>query len=124
MKKKIIILTFLIFGVVTTTFSGGDSVIDKSVFKNPQRTKSLFDHDDHNDNANLSDNCAICHHVYENKKLVEGESSEDEKCSSCHGLSKTKDNSIPIRTAFHKRCKDCHFKEKKGPVLCGECHLK
>jgi hypothetical protein len=26
--------------------------------------------------------------------------------------------------AYHKQCKDCHVEMKKGPVACGECHVK
>lgn len=124
MKKISVLLIILVFGAVSTIFSGGKSVIDRSVFKMPQRSQSLFNHDEHNENANLSENCAVCHHVYEGKKLVEDESSEDDKCSSCHQLKRTKENSVPIRRAFHKRCKSCHFENNKGPVLCGECHKK
>ena len=98
--------------------------VDNTVFDNPQRSAALFDHDDHNEKAQLEEDCSICHHVYEGKNRVEDESSEDSMCSECHALKETSENAIPLRTAFHKRCKECHFKSDKGPVLCGECHIR
>jgi hypothetical protein len=26
--------------------------------------------------------------------------------------------------AYHLNCKGCHQEQKKGPVMCGECHVK
>jgi len=98
--------------------------IDNTVFDHPQRSGAIFDHDEHNANANLEDDCSVCHHVYENKKLVLDESSEDSMCFECHTLKSTSRNTIPLRMAFHNRCKTCHFDSKKGPVLCGECHTR
>ncbi len=98
--------------------------LDNTVFHHPQRTPAVFDHDDHNERANLEDDCAVCHHVYDGKELVEDESSEDSMCSECHALKATPENSVPLRQAFHRRCKECHFESAKGPVLCGECHIK
>lgn len=97
--------------------------LDNSAFEKPSRPAALFDHDLHNEQAGLEDDCAVCHHVYEGQRLVEDESSEDSPCSDCHALKKASDNPVPLRMAFHQRCKACHFREKKGPVLCGECHI-
>lgn len=126
LKKCIFIVVVILFVTAFFTYSQEDDypTIDNTVFDNPQRPAAIFDHDDHNEKAELEDNCAICHHVYEENKLVEDESSEDSPCSECHSLKESKDNSIPLRMAFHKRCKDCHFDSSKGPVLCGECHIK
>ncbi len=121
--RRYLLIIIIVFGISSIVLSNQESVIDRSVFKNPQRSSALFNHDDHNEKAELED-CAICHHVYEDKKLIEGESSEDDACSSCHPLKRTEKNDFSIRTAFHKRCKNCHFKVSKGPVLCGECHKK
>lgn len=98
--------------------------MDNSMFEHPQRPAAVFDHDIHNETAGLEEDCSVCHHVYEGKTRIEGESSEDSACSDCHGLKPTPENSIPLRKAFHERCKSCHFTSKKGPVLCGECHIK
>ncbi len=126
LQKCIFIVITILFVTAFYTYSQDDdySTIDNTVFENPQRTQALFDHDSHNEMAELEDDCSICHHVYENKKLIEDESSEDSLCSECHSLKKTPENSIPLRMAFHNRCKECHFESNKGPVLCGECHIR
>ena len=98
--------------------------VDNSVFDHPQRSAAVFDHDDHNEKAMLEDDCSICHHLYEDKKLIKDESSEDSLCSECHFLKPAPENGTPLRMAFHSRCKECHFELNKGPVLCGECHIK
>ena len=125
LKHCIFLLAISLFVAVISAYSQDeDAFFDKSVFENPQRTVSVFDHDNHNDAAGLEDDCSICHHLFENKQLIEGESSEDSPCSECHPLKKSEENSIPLRMAYHKKCKTCHFNSSKGPVLCGECHKK
>ncbi|MCK5542159.1 MAG: cytochrome c3 family protein [Desulfobacterales bacterium] len=126
LKKCIYIVITILFVTAFYTYSQEDShpTIDNTVFENPQRTQALFDHDSHNEKAELEDDCSICHHVYENKKLIKDESSEDSLCSECHFLKATPENSVPLRMAFHNRCKECHFESNKGPVLCGECHIR
>jgi hypothetical protein len=96
--------------------------VDNSVFNNPQRTPSVFYHDEHNETAGIDD-CAECHHVYEDGERLEDESSEDQSCSECHSL-EGGDGQPSLIKAFHGNCKGCHQKEKKGPRLCGECHIK
>ena len=113
----------LIMGLSGDAFSQ-DERLSTSAFKMPRRPGTVFAHDDHNEKAGISDNCALCHHVYKNKKLVPDESSEDMACSDCHGLKSAPENGIPLMQAFHEQCKACHFKSGKGPVLCGQCHIK
>lgn len=98
------------------------TVVDNSVFDNPQRTSSLFKHDEHNEVAGIED-CNECHHIYEDGKKLEDESSEDQGCSECHGM-EASDNKPPLMKAFHTNCKGCHQKLDKGPIMCGECHVK
>ncbi len=97
--------------------------MDTSGFENPRRPGAVFFHDDHNIAAQLEE-CDICHHLYEDGVRVEDESSEDSLCMECHLLKPSQDNPISLQVAFHKQCKTCHFNEKKGPVFCGECHVK
>jgi len=105
-------------------FSGQElERMDNSSFENPARPGAVFSHDDHNETAKLDD-CTVCHHLYEDGKLLEGESSEDSMCSECHGLVKSTQNPIQLQVAFHKRCRSCHFDVNKGPVFCGECHKR
>ena len=98
------------------------TVVDNSVFDNPQRPPAIFDHEAHNEKAEIYD-CAVCHHVYEDGELVADESSEDQRCSDCHGLKATDDQPALIK-AFHANCKGCHQEQGRGPIMCGECHIK
>ncbi len=98
------------------------TVVDNAAFGNPQRTPSVFVHDEHNETAGI-DECNVCHHVYEDGQLVEDESSEDQSCSECHDL-KGSDDQPSLIKAFHTNCKGCHQEQEKGPILCGECHIK
>lgn len=116
----------LIAGLVSLTlimasYSQEDMVtVDNGVFSNPQRTPAKFKHDDHNETARI-ESCSECHHVYEDGKKLEDESSEDKSCSECHTL--IDDGKKPgLMKAFHINCKGCHATAKKGPVMCGECH--
>jgi len=125
LRRCIFIGLVILFVTALSAYSREDSAaLDNTVFNDPQRPAALFDHDDHNEKAGLEDDCSVCHHVYENKKLIKDESSEDSSCSECHSLKATPKNAIPLRMAFHNRCKECHFESNKGPVLCGECHIR
>jgi len=125
--KKAAVIIFAIVVVSAFLFVSAYSQedmtsVDSSVFKNPQRTPSIFRHDEHNEIAGIEE-CNQCHHVYDDGTLVEDESSEDQRCSDCHGL-KPSGSTPALMKAYHTNCKECHLKEKKGPVMCGECHLK
>ena len=130
MKQKIIFMGFILFLFTavyafsnTETKATDPERLDNSSFETPHRPGAVFMHDEHNEKAEIDD-CAVCHHVYEGKKRLEDESSEDSPCSECHSQKATQENSIPLSVAYHKRCKSCHFETNKGPVLCGECHIK
>lgn len=126
MKQRIIFIIFtLIMGITGAAFSQGDPErLSISAFETPRRPGAVFSHDGHNEKAGISNNCAVCHHVYENKKQVPDESSEDRQCSDCHALKSSPENSIALLPAFHRQCRECHFNSGKGPVLCGQCHIK
>ena len=96
--------------------------IDEETFTANSRPFVCFIHDEHNEAAGIED-CALCHHLYEDGKLVEDESSEELSCSECH---KAKDDprQLELTATYHKRCRGCHMKKKQGPVTCGECHKK
>jgi hypothetical protein len=97
--------------------------MDTSAFEKLRRVPALFDHDIHNENAELED-CDICHHVWENGELVRGESSEESPCSECHDQTPGPKNSMGLANAYHTRCRTCHIDGGKGPLLCGQCHRK
>ncbi len=118
-----IILMSLILSVFICFAQEDMKYIKSPAFKTYQRPPAVFEHDKHNEKAEIYD-CSVCHHVYENGKLVEGAMSVGQPCSDCHHLKKTKENKIPLMDAYHKMCIGCHKKRKKGPLACGECHVK
>lgn len=127
MKTKILILAFILLALGTLGGAWGqdeeaeESRMDTSAFETLRRPAALFDHDAHNETAGLED-CAVCHHVWENGKIVEDESSEDSSCSECHGLKPGPENSMALANAYHTQCRTCHIDAGKGPLLCGQCH--
>lgn len=98
------------------------TVVSSEDFYDPQRPAAVFRHDEHNQKAQI-DECNQCHHVYEDGKLMEDESSEGESCADCHGLEDA-GRQPGLMKAFHLNCKGCHNEKKKGPVMCGECHVR
>lgn len=127
MKKKILLIFILssaCFIFLTSAHSQEDmEFISDETFSKPRRSPAVFRHDEHNESAGIED-CYVCHHVYdENGKLVEDESSEDQSCSDCHELARS-GNKPALMKAFHANCKGCHKEKKKGPLMCGQCHVK
>jgi hypothetical protein len=107
---------------VTTDAQEDMSFIDNSVFENPKRPPAVFEHDLHNELAAIEE-CNICHHVYEDGKLIEDESSEDQGCADCHEMQDI-GRRPGLMKAYHTRCKSCHREKKKGPLMCGQCHVR
>jgi hypothetical protein len=127
MKKSAVFLLVLVLSsllVLVSAFSQEDMVVmDESVFEKPQRPPAGFKHDEHNELAGI-EACYECHHVYDDDgKLVEDESSEDQSCSECHDL-QASDGKPALMKAFHANCKGCHREKKKGPIMCGQCHVR
>jgi hypothetical protein len=126
MKAVALIAATLLVGWVTGVDRAWSqeemTVVDNSVFESPRRPPSVFLHDEHNEIAEIDD-CAACHHVYEDGELVEGESSEDQSCSECHDRDGS-DGMPSLIKAFHLNCKGCHEAQGRGPIMCGECHQK
>jgi len=126
MKKGILLLIApLLIGVwLIPAFSQEDmEVVDDVGFFKRQRPPAVFQHDAHNEKAQIEE-CNECHHVYdENGKKLEDESSEDQSCSDCHEAHDS-GNRPGLRKAFHLNCKGCHLAKKQGPVMCGSCHVR
>jgi hypothetical protein len=113
------VLTLLL--AATQSLSQEDMlVVDNSIFNKPVRAPALFEHDVHNETAGIDD-CAECHHLYEDGKRVEDESSEDQACSECHSL-KGGNGNPSLRRAYHLNCKGCHLEKAAGPIMCLQCH--
>nr|WP_319493139.1 cytochrome c3 family protein [uncultured Desulfobacter sp.] len=131
MKIKVLMIALILFacnGISTVYTSQADAQddaarMDTSAFERLKRPAAVFDHDVHNEAAQIDD-CSVCHHVWKDGKLVSGQSSEDTPCSDCHGLVAGPDNPMPLANAFHVQCRSCHVIKGKGPLLCGECHKK
>ncbi|PID73204.1 MAG: acidic cytochrome c3 [Desulfobacterales bacterium] len=125
MKKKHYLLMAII-GVAFVAmaslsgFSQEDiAYVRDSAFGLRDRGPVAFVHDEHNEKAEIED-CNACHHVYEDGKLLEDETSEGMECSECHMTGgKTR---MDLMRNYHLQCKGCHEDLGKGPVMCGECH--
>lgn len=126
MNKSIITLAAIILLFLLMLASAHSqeemTLVDNDSFLLPQRTGSLFRHDEHNETAEIED-CAQCHHLYEDGQLVEDESSEDMRCAECHD-EKQVEKTPSLMQAFHLNCKGCHQEQNSGPIMCGECHLR
>ena len=109
--------------LIATVYAQEDmEYVDNAIYDDPQRTAVPFRHDDHNEQAELED-CNECHHVYEDGKKLDDESSEDQTCADCHTMA-DEGQRPGLTKAFHLNCKGCHLEQRKGPILCGECHAK
>jgi hypothetical protein len=95
-------------------------ILSNEAFEPRNRAPVSFYHDAHNEAAGLED-CSVCHHAWEDGKLVEGLDSVGIPCSDCHTV-RPSDNPVPLLVGFHKQCKGCHLESKAGPITCGECH--
>lgn len=117
----IVVAMLAILLVATQSFSQEEMrVVANSVFDRPVRASALFEHDIHNEEAEIED-CNVCHHLYEDGKLVEDDSSEDQACSECH-LENGTGNNPSLRRAYHLNCKGCHLQKGAGPIMCAQCH--
>lgn len=110
--------------IVPVAFSQEDMThIPVDAFGKLERPQAAFQHDLHNEKAELDD-CVVCHHsMTEDGKRDMEMSSEGEPCESCHAVEPT-DGKTPLMRAYHRQCIDCHKQSLKGPVACGECHKK
>ncbi len=118
------IAVLFLLPAVTTVHSQADmTVISNEQFPNPQRPAAAFPHDAHNEKAALEDKCWHCHHM-DGKNLSEDSSSEGVPCVDCHAVAPDSADVTPLMDAYHKQCIDCHEQQAKGPLACGECHVR
>ena len=126
MKKylmlALILLSLLAFLMLPAASQEEMEVLEDQGFSKRQRPPAVFKHDKHNEKAEIEE-CNECHHIYENGEKLEDESSEDQPCSDCHSEKDSGDQPRLVR-AFHLNCKGCHQSLKKGPIMCGECHVR
>jgi len=119
-----IIIAMMLVYLVPTAFSQDDMTeVPTSPFVTLERPVVAFQHDAHNEKAELED-CVVCHHGKTDDGLMDMEnSSEGETCESCHPVTPT-NGETPLMRAYHRQCATCHADSLKGPVVCGECHRK
>ena len=127
MKKSsfilLAILSCFLHFIVTANSQEDMQFVSTDAFATPQRPPSVFKHDEHNERA-LIEACNECHHVYDdNGNFLEDESSDDQSCSECHEP-EASGRKLVLMKAFHMNCKGCHTQKKKGPVMCGQCHVR
>jgi hypothetical protein len=123
--RAVVVETLMVMGMlfIVNAWSQEDmKAVSPDAFGKPQRPAAIFPHDAHNERAKI-ENCNQCHHVYEDGKLMEDESSEDRRCSDCHAIEDA-GRQPGLMKAFHLNCKGCHQDQKRGPVMCGECHVR
>jgi len=128
MKKRTltlsIILTVMVSIIAVFSASSQEDIkfVKDSAFTSHMRSPVPFTHDKHNETAQIED-CGACHHVYQDGKRADGETSEGTPCSDCHTLQKG-DNPMSLVRVYHLQCKGCHVEKKAGPVFCSDCHQK
>ena len=96
--------------------------VHDSAFEKQMRPAVFFFHDTHNENAGIDD-CTVCHHMYENGQKSEYDDSVGMECSECH-LNNSNNSEADLIRVYHLQCGGCHMKQKSGPILCGECHIR
>ncbi len=128
MRKRIVALyigmavLFSLFCFVPAHAQEDIASLQDSAFVDKQRPAAVFQHDQHNETAEIEE-CNVCHHLYEAGNKIEDDSSEGQGCSDCHHVEEDHPTR-PLMMAYHNLCKECHRDNDKGPVTCGECHPK
>ena len=126
MKKRLLLFLMVpaicIFLILPALSQEDMAVVKDDGFQKRQRPPAVFKHDYHNETAKIEE-CNECHHIYESGEKLEDEFSEDQLCSDCHSENSL-DNQPVLKKAFHLNCKGCHLEKKKGPIMCGECHVR
>lgn len=123
MKQTIILAFILVPLFCHVVFLNAETLemLSNKAFSDPRMPEVAFFHDAHNERANLK-KCSVCHHLYEYNVLTD-ESSEGTPCADCHRPA-LHPKGFNLSAAYHAQCKGCHLDQKKGPVVCGECHKK
>ena len=126
MKKRLLLFLMVpaicIFLILPALSQEDMAVVKDDGFQKRQRPPAVFEHDNHNETAEI-ESCNECHHLYEDGKKLEDDSSEEQLCSDCHSENSS-DNQPGLKKAFHLNCKGCHLEKKKGPIMCGKCHVR
>ncbi|MEW6721080.1 MAG: cytochrome c3 family protein, partial [Thermodesulfobacteriota bacterium] len=106
--RKVAVFVLLVFGVVFAFGTAFAAPADKMTLNKGGKMKGAVAYD-HKAHAAIEKNCKACHHA--------DEAGKEQNCAKCHG-DKTDGKKLSAKEAFHKQCKDCHTKAKKGPAKC------
>ncbi|WP_018126006.1 acidic tetraheme cytochrome c3 TmcA [Desulfovibrio oxyclinae] len=101
---------------------GQEDIVELSnpAFTENKRPAAVFNHDEHNEMAEIYD-CTPCHHEgVEEGEFIPGD--PEMGCADCH-YEDAGEGETPLREAYHQMCIDCHTEKKVGPVACGQCHV-
>lgn len=78
-------------------------------------SKSVYKKDYHKVHERENVRCDVCHHKEAPEKKTGADKMKYRKCRECHdGVAKMR--------IMHAFCKDCHKREKRGPIHCTACH--
>lgn len=132
-KRSLVLMVVVAFalsfgiGVSISFAKGPEEIILNADGKKPVK----FPHKKHQENANLTEKCATCHHANVDGKLtpVEGENVKEDgsaKCDSCHKEGFHIERLTKWKNIGHGLCKGCHKKMKTqgAPTKCNNCHIK
>lgn len=109
MKKLIVLLAIVAFvGTAFTAIAMADNG-PATIKLDAKMGAVTFNHAAHQSRV---PDCKTCHH----------NGVDAGKCTTCH--KKKKGDAPSAKSAFHKTCKGCHKKMKKGPTKCKQCHVK
>jgi hypothetical protein len=118
-----ILITVVFLACAQPAFSQDDMKnIAPDAFGTLTRPAATFFHDQHNEKAGVDD-CVACHHGGANGVLDLGSSSEGTPCADCHAVEPEK-GATSLNSAYHKQCLGCHTTKGKGPLACGQCHIR
>jgi predicted CXXCH cytochrome family protein len=115
-------LTLLFLAMVESRAMVDVLTLENESFAPKKRPPVVFAHDAHNEAAGIED-CAGCHHLYENGAIIQGMDSAGIPCSDCHSV-RPAENRVPLMVGYHTLCRGCHLDKKAGPVTCAQCHRR
>ena len=128
----IVVLAFAMAALVGTAAIAQDTKSGKvedtfkikdPLFKKLKKAPVSFPHKKHSVDYKLA--CTECHHIYKDGKNVFKPGDKVQMCSKCHtSPKKNKGKMLSLYNAYHKNCRTCHKKAKKGPTKCNQCHPK
>ncbi len=115
---KLLLVVLVLAAFIPPAHSQEDTILlNSSGLGTLQRPPVVFNHKLHAEKLD----CVRCHHDFD--AFLNNRGGEGQTCDSCH--KRKADHGLPsLKDAFHFQCITCHETLKKGPVTCGECHVR